>query len=179
MSSPYELSDEMPVYVISVAAELSGLHPQTLRAYDRLGLVSPGRSAGRGRRYSLRDILMLREVQRLSQKDGVNLSGIKRIIQLEAELELAGERLSELTAEPLLRAVGNDPEAVLAGARVEQAKLPSAAGTTLAAPETSRPLLATLATAAKRARELNDDYVSTEHLLVGLASDGGKAADLL
>jgi len=76
-----------PVYVISVAAELSGLHPQTLRAYDRQGLVSPGRSAGRGRgrRYSLRDVLVLREVQRLSQA-GVSLPGIKRIMELETEL---------------------------------------------------------------------------------------------
>jgi ATP-dependent Clp protease ATP-binding subunit ClpB len=83
------------------------------------------------------------------------------------------------TAAPLLRAVGADPGAVLAGASAELAKLPSAAGTTLSAPETSRPLLATLATAAKHARDLRDDYVSTEHLLVGLAADGGKAADLL
>jgi MerR family transcriptional regulator, heat shock protein HspR len=98
-SGPFDMSDETPVYVISVAAQLSGMHPQTLRAYDRLGLVSPGRSAGRGRRYSLRDILTLREVQRLSQEDGVNLSGIKRILELEAELELAGRRLTELTAE--------------------------------------------------------------------------------
>src|ERR1700756_255717 len=64
MSNPYELSDDMPVYVISVAAQLSDMHPQTLRAYDRLGLVSPGRSQGRGRRYSMRDILALREVPR-------------------------------------------------------------------------------------------------------------------
>ncbi len=99
MSSPFEISDETPVYVISVAAELSGLHPQTLRAYDRLGLVSPGRSAGRGRRYSLRDILVLREVQRLSQVEGVNLSGIKRILELEAELERSGRALAELTAQ--------------------------------------------------------------------------------
>lgn len=98
-SSPFDMSDETPVYVISVAAQLCGMHPQTLRAYDRLGLVSPGRSAGRGRRYSLRDILTLREVQRLSQEDGVNLSGIKRILALEAELELAGRRLTELTSE--------------------------------------------------------------------------------
>ena len=84
MTNPYEISDDTPVYVISVAAELSGMHPQTLRAYDRLGLVSPGRSAGRGRgrRYSLRDILVLREVQRLSQA-GVSLPGIKRIMELE------------------------------------------------------------------------------------------------
>jgi MerR family transcriptional regulator, heat shock protein HspR len=99
MSSPFELSDDTPVYVISVAAQLAGLHPQTLRAYDRLGLVSPGRATGRGRRYSLRDILVLREVQRLSQEDGVNLSGIKRILELEHELVAARERLAEARAE--------------------------------------------------------------------------------
>jgi MerR family transcriptional regulator/heat shock protein HspR len=97
--NPFEVADDSPVYVISVAAELSGLHPQTLRAYDRLGLVSPGRSSGRGRRYSLRDVLMLREVQRLSQEDGVNLSGIKRILELGAELDRARRMLAEMTAE--------------------------------------------------------------------------------
>nr|WP_129339502.1 helix-turn-helix transcriptional regulator [Cellulomonas endophytica] len=75
------------VYVISVAAELAGMHPQTLRQYDRLGLVQPGRSRGRGRRYSLRDIATLREVQRLSQEEGVNLAGIKRILALQGEVE--------------------------------------------------------------------------------------------
>src|SRR5215467_1043277 len=98
-TNPFEVSDETPVYVISVAAELSGLHPQTLRAYDRLGLVSPGRSAGRGRRYSLRDVVMLREVQRLSQEDGVNLSGIKQILELGTELERTRRLLAEMTAE--------------------------------------------------------------------------------
>jgi len=97
--NPFEVADDSPVYVISVAAELSGLHPQTLRAYDRLGLVSPGRSSGRGRRYSLRDVLMLREVQRLSQEDGVNLSGIKQILELGAELDRARRMLAEMTAE--------------------------------------------------------------------------------
>lgn len=95
MTSQFELTDDTPVYVISVAAQLSGLHPQTLRAYDRLGLVSPGRAAGRGRRYSLRDILILREVQRLSQAEGINLNGIKRIL----ELELAERRSRMLVAE--------------------------------------------------------------------------------
>lgn len=99
MSSPYELSDDTPVYVISVAASLSGMHPQTLRAYDRLGLVSPGRSAGRGRRYSMRDILALREIQRLSQEEGVNLSGIKRILDLARELEQTRRLVAELHAE--------------------------------------------------------------------------------
>ena len=95
----FGLTDDTPVYVISVAAQLSGLHPQTLRAYDRLGLVSPGRTAGRGRRYSLRDILILREVQRLSHEDGVNLSGIKRILELESEWQRSRIRLAELAAE--------------------------------------------------------------------------------
>ncbi|HEX5291647.1 MAG TPA: MerR family transcriptional regulator [Streptosporangiaceae bacterium] len=99
MTSPYELSDDTPVYVISVAAQLSGLHPQTLRAYDRLGLVSPGRTGGGGRRYSLRDILILREVQRLSQQEGVNLSGIKRILELETAEQESRLRLAELHAE--------------------------------------------------------------------------------
>jgi MerR family transcriptional regulator/heat shock protein HspR len=99
VSNPFEVSDDTPVYVISVAAELSGMHPQTLRTYDRMGLVSPGRSSGRGRRYSLRDILVLRQVQRLSQVDGVNLSGIKLILELEAELDRSRGLLAELTAQ--------------------------------------------------------------------------------
>jgi MerR family transcriptional regulator/heat shock protein HspR len=99
MTSQFELSDDTPVYVISVAAQLSGLHPQTLRAYDRLGLVSPGRAAGRGRRYSLRDILILREVQRLSQEEGINLSGIKRILELELAERRSRQLLAEMHAE--------------------------------------------------------------------------------
>ncbi|MFI5062943.1 MAG: ATP-dependent chaperone ClpB [Streptosporangiales bacterium] len=83
------------------------------------------------------------------------------------------------TAAPLLRAVGADPQAILSSADTLISRLPKAAGTTVSAPDMARPLLATLATAAKRARELDDEYVSTEHLLVGLATDGGQAADLL
>ena len=88
-----------PVFVISVAAQLSGLHAQTLRSYDRLGLVSPGRSAGGGRRYSARDIALLREVQRLSQEEGVNLAGIKRIIELEQLVDELQNRVDELAGE--------------------------------------------------------------------------------
>jgi MerR family transcriptional regulator, heat shock protein HspR len=99
MTSPYELSDDMPVYVISVAAQLAGMHPQTLRAYDRIGLVSPGRTAGRGRRYSMRDILALREIQRLSQDEGVNLAGIKLILDAHRELDQARRLVAELHAE--------------------------------------------------------------------------------
>jgi MerR family transcriptional regulator/heat shock protein HspR len=99
MSSPFGLSDDSPVYVISVAAQLAGMHPQTLRYYDKLGLVSPSRTRGQGRRYSLRDVLALREVQRLSQEDGVNLSGIKRILELDQELRQHQQRLADVSAE--------------------------------------------------------------------------------
>lgn len=99
MSTPYELSDDLPVYVISVAANLSGMHPQTLRGYEKLGLVTPRRTAGGGRRYSMRDILALREIQRLSQEEGINLSGIKRILDLEQELERTRMMVAEMHAE--------------------------------------------------------------------------------
>jgi len=92
------LPEDAPVFVISVAAQLAGMHPQTLRQYDRLGLVNPGRTPAGGRRYSARDVALLREVQRLSQQEGVNLAGIKRIIELEeqlAELRAKVVQLSE------------------------------------------------------------------------------------
>ncbi|MGC7093438.1 heat shock protein transcriptional repressor HspR [Amycolatopsis lurida] len=91
--------EDTPVFVISVAAQLSGLHAQTLRSYDRQGLVSPGRTPGGGRRYSMRDIALLREVQRLSQEAGVNLAGIKRIIELENQVDALRSRVNELTEE--------------------------------------------------------------------------------
>jgi MerR family transcriptional regulator/heat shock protein HspR len=94
-----ELPDDAPVFIISVAAELAGMHAQTLRQYDRLGLVTPGRTGGGGRRYSARDVALLREVQRLSQDEGVNLAGIKRIIELESQVDALRERLVELAAE--------------------------------------------------------------------------------
>jgi MerR family transcriptional regulator, heat shock protein HspR len=103
MSSPQEtvrsVAEDAPVFVISVAAELAGMHAQTLRQYDRLGLVSPGRTRGGGRRYSPRDVALLREVQRLSQEDGVNLAGIKRIIELESRVEALQSRVHELLEE--------------------------------------------------------------------------------
>ena len=97
------LEDISPVFVISVAAQLSGLHPQTLRTYDKLGLVSPDRAPGRGRRYSSRDISQLREVQRLSQEHGVNLAGIKRILELENQVTALQQRLAiSVTVDPSL-----------------------------------------------------------------------------
>ncbi|MET4059864.1 MerR family transcriptional regulator/heat shock protein HspR [Arthrobacter sp. UYP6] len=87
-----------PIFVISVAAELADMHPQTLRQYDRLGIVCPSRAPGRSRRYSQHDIDMLREVQRLSQ-EGVSLEGIKRIMQLENQVSGLRARINELSAE--------------------------------------------------------------------------------
>jgi MerR family transcriptional regulator, heat shock protein HspR len=87
------------VLIISVAARMAGMHPQTLRQYDRMGLVQPGRAAGGGRRYSERDVALLREIQRLSQEDGVNLAGIKRIIDLEQLAFELQQRLEEMEAQ--------------------------------------------------------------------------------
>jgi MerR family transcriptional regulator/heat shock protein HspR len=90
---------ESRTFLISVAAELSGMHAQTLRTYDRLGLVTPRRTSGGGRRYSEHDVDLLREVQRLSQDEGVNLAGIKRIIELTNQVDALQSRLKELTEE--------------------------------------------------------------------------------
>ena len=94
-----DAEDQTPVYVISVAAELAGMHAQTLRQYDRLGLVTPSRTRGGVRRYSARDVALLREVQRLSQDEGISLPGIARILQLENQVAALQERVAELSAE--------------------------------------------------------------------------------
>jgi MerR family transcriptional regulator, heat shock protein HspR len=88
----------VPVYVISVAAELTGLHPQTLRQYDRVGLVSPGRTGGGGRRYSLRDIELLREVAELTAA-GIGLEGVRRILDLEHQVAALRGRNGELRSQ--------------------------------------------------------------------------------
>ncbi|MDY7085941.1 MAG: MerR family transcriptional regulator [Actinomycetota bacterium] len=96
ISFSVEQTSDAKVLIISVAARLAGMHPQTLRQYDRLGLVQPGRAGGGGRRYSERDVALLREVQKLSQEDGVNLAGIKRIIGLEQLVADLQQRVAEL-----------------------------------------------------------------------------------
>jgi len=98
-SGGFSPDDETPVFVISVAAQLAGMHAQTLRQYDRLGLVSPSRTRGGGRRYSARDVTLLREVQRLSQDEGVSLAGIQRILDLENQVQALRTRLTEMRDE--------------------------------------------------------------------------------
>jgi MerR family transcriptional regulator/heat shock protein HspR len=92
LGGPGQPGPETPVYVISVAAELTGLHPQTLRSYDRLGLVSPGRTGGGGRRYSWRDIELLREVAELTSA-GIGLEGVRRILELEHQVDALRHRV--------------------------------------------------------------------------------------
>jgi MerR family transcriptional regulator, heat shock protein HspR len=99
MSKTDDSGRDAHTFLISVAAELAGMHAQTLRTYDRLGLVTPERSTGGGRRYSERDVELLREVQRLSQDEGVNLAGIKRIIELTNQVEALQARLQEMVEE--------------------------------------------------------------------------------
>ncbi|WBU37312.1 heat shock protein transcriptional repressor HspR [Homoserinibacter sp. YIM 151385] len=89
------MDEQTPVFAIAMAAELAGMHPQTLRQYDRLGLVSPSRTAGKSRRYSMRDIAKLREIGQLSQ-EGLNLEGIRRILQLDDEVVALRRRVREL-----------------------------------------------------------------------------------
>lgn len=94
-----EHASDMKVFLISVAARLAGMHPQTLRQYDRMGLVSPGRTPGGGRRYSERDVVVLREIQRLSQDDGVSLAGVRRIIDLERLVVDLQRRIMDLESD--------------------------------------------------------------------------------
>ena len=104
--------DDAAVYVISVAAEISGLHPQTLRQYDRLGLVSPNRTEGRNRRYSLRDIALLRAVQRLVG-EGINHAGIRRIIELESAMANMSIEVAQLHIEVDALIDANPPKGLM------------------------------------------------------------------
>jgi MerR family transcriptional regulator, heat shock protein HspR len=109
--SPHD--ETTPVFVISVAAELTGLHAQTLRQYDRVGLVSPGRTPAGGRRYSLRDLEQLREISRLSGL-GIGLEGVKRILELENQVTALQSRLAELQSEvERFRAAANRTQLVV------------------------------------------------------------------
>ena len=92
------LDPDSAVYVISVAAELTGLHPQTLRAYERMGLITPGRTGGGGRRYSHRDLELLRVIADLTSS-GIGIEGVRRILQLEDRLAALSARNEELIAE--------------------------------------------------------------------------------
>jgi MerR family transcriptional regulator/heat shock protein HspR len=91
--------DDRGVYIISVAAELAGMHPQTLRIYERKGLLNPARTSGNTRRYSARDIERLEAIQQLTQEFGINLAGVKMIVELQAELERMRRRLDSMARE--------------------------------------------------------------------------------
>ncbi|SDT37475.1 MerR family transcriptional regulator, heat shock protein HspR [Friedmanniella luteola] len=93
---PQRIDHDAPVFVISVAAQLAGMHPQTLRTYDRIGLVQPRRTAKRGRRYSARNIAQLRLIQRLSQDEGINLEGIRRILAMQDEIDTLRVQVAQL-----------------------------------------------------------------------------------
>lgn len=93
---PQVIDSDAAIFTISVAAQLAGMHPQTLRSYDRIGLVSPRRAPGRGRRYSPRDVARLRLIQHLSQQEGINLNGIRRILELEDHLLELERQVAEL-----------------------------------------------------------------------------------
>jgi MerR family transcriptional regulator/heat shock protein HspR len=107
-----EHSDDEAVYVISIASQLSGMHPQTLRQYDRMGLVSPGRASGRGRRYSLLDIASLRNIQRLVG-EGINLAGIKRIMELESAVASMALEVAKLRTEVDALIEANPPKSLV------------------------------------------------------------------
>ena len=111
-------ADDAAVYVISVAAEISGLHPQTLRQYDKLGLVSPSRTEGRNRRYSLRDIALLRAVQKLVG-EGINHAGIRRIIELESAMANMAIEVAQLRIEVNALIEANPPKGIARHSRNE------------------------------------------------------------
>ncbi|MFM6981259.1 MAG: heat shock protein transcriptional repressor HspR [Microbacteriaceae bacterium] len=125
------MTEDDPIFPIAAAAELAGMHPQTLRQYDRLGLVSPQRTAGQSRRYSMRDVVQLREISRLSA-EGLNLEGIRRIVELENQVAFLAQRVRELEsaiADELLQRPGNrvfaagtrgDVVSVKAGTRIKK-----------------------------------------------------------
>ncbi len=126
------MDESSPIFSIAIAAELSGMHPQTLRQYDRLGLVSPRRTAGQSRRYSMRDVVQLREIARLSA-EGLNLEGVRRILELEDQVNALSRRVRELEtalADELLNRPGRrvfaagsegDVVSLRAGTRVKKA----------------------------------------------------------
>jgi len=111
-------ADDAAVYVISVAAEISGLHPQTLRQYDKSGLVSPSRTEGRNRRYSLRDIALLRAVQKLVG-EGINHAGIRRIIELESAMANMAIEVAQLRIEVDALVEANPPKGLARRSRSE------------------------------------------------------------
>ena len=117
---PQPFDPDAAVFTVSVAASLADMHAQTLRGYDRLGLVVPKRARGRGRRYSLRDVAQLRHIQQMSQVEGINLEGIRRILALEAQVDNLQNQLERM-ADVLRRVQANDVAARLVTAEASGA----------------------------------------------------------
>lgn len=114
---------DLPTFVISVAAEMAELHPQTLRAYERDGLLSPFRTPGGTRRYSLRDVERLRLIRRLTQDEGLNLAGVRLVLEMGERLEQSRRRTGEL--EEMVRVLAARLEQRPAGSRFEIVKAPT------------------------------------------------------
>src|SRR6266536_3034457 len=177
-------ADDRAVFVISVAAELAGVHPQTLRIYERKGLVRPKRTTSNSRRYSARDIQRLREIQELTGK-GVNLAGAQRLAlggdhqRVEPEHLLAALMSDpEGIVFPLVRRAGADPGALKARAGEALTRIPKVFGPeqeVVLSPQTAR----LIERARREASALGDQYVSTEHLLLALSEGSDHAATLL
>lgn len=113
---PQPMDPNLPLFTVTVAARLADMHPQTLRGYERLELVIPSRTKGRARRYTLNDVARLRHIQMLSQEEGINLEGIRRILSLENELERHRQQIEKLTK--LLADIATDPATATAGKRI-------------------------------------------------------------
>ncbi len=220
--------NERALYIISVAAELAGVHPQTLRIYERKGLIEPKRTEGRSRRYSDRDIELLQHIQELTN-EGVGLAGVKHILELEAALEDAAAEIeslrarmrkarrdiaeaeervhlqaaqalardqnhSQVTPEHLLAALVSQPEGVVLPVlervgvpaktvrdRVEEAlqNLPKVYGQTAQQAQLSQDAYRILEAADQERTGLDDDYLSTEHVLLAMSEVTGGVGDLL
>jgi MerR family transcriptional regulator/heat shock protein HspR len=127
------MDESTPLFAIAVAAELSGMHPQTLRQYDRLGLVSPTRTAGQSRRYSMRDVMQLRQIAALSA-EGLNLEGIRRIIELQDQVSLLARRVRELESALADELLNRPGRRVFAAGTTEGEIVPLRSGTRMKKP---------------------------------------------
>src|SRR2546423_70203 len=181
-----EVEGDRGVFMISVAAELADMHPQTLRMYEARGLIEPKRSPKGTRLYSQADVERLRRIQEMTARLGMNLAGVERLFELEEQLEAMSAKVAALEQPEgivvrVLRKLGVDPAAVRQNLGTALAALPQLSGEGAAAEPAggSSELVQVLRAAESEMRELGDEYVSTEHLLLAIAGHPGKAGDAL